>query len=378
MAELNFAPLADASKGGIGTVSEQSVRTAVLERTLPRLAEREGEAAAWTRVLNDVPTRAHSIGLLAENDFVERHPEWRLTRNSNAPQNDVWTWANGSLEGGQLKTHVPGRESQYARDMLKDDKADQFLVPDDQYAAVRQRIQDRIKVMEQQGDQAGVELWEQQLKRLKRLGRNYAELDRAVVQGARAGLRSARVISAARAGVAGGAIIVIVDGGSVVYRSLTGELTPSETHARLVEVGAKAGAVTMATGAVVLLGANPIGLTVIVVGGVAYLVADFAIDELRENWASTPLTAGQINALMPRGWALADAQSDKPLKLQLVQDLHKWDLNSPSMTDLSSAKGTPNKQGPSKRRPLPDALLQRVRTIHKSLNGVSDMCTGSA
>lgn len=336
---FGWSPLEEVGKNGAGTVSDSSLRAGILERTLPGTVKRNGEAAAFDKILNDPVKRAQAVGRVAESDFVERNPDWHLTKNPNAPQNDVWTRTNDALEGGQIKTHIPGREAQYLRDMLKDNKAESFLVPDDQYVTIRQRIQDRIQLMQERGNQSGVVRWERELQRLKPMGRSYAELDRSVVRCAQASLRNARILGAARTGIAGGAIVVVVEGGSAVYRSLNGELTPSETRDALLEVGAKASVVSFATGAAVLLGANPIGLTVLVVGAVAYLIADYAIDQLRENWGTSPLTVAQINAAMPEGWALADAFSNAPLHLQSVSSIHEWNLLLPEAEGSGRSSG---------------------------------------
>jgi len=103
---------------------------------------------------------------------------------------------------------------------------------------------------------------------------------------------------------AGGAVAIVlaVDGSVICYRCAKGELTPLQTQQAAAETVAKAGAVGAATYVAVVLGANPVGFTVIVVGGVVYLIADYAIDELRPSYTTTPLTVAQLDELMPPGW----------------------------------------------------------------------------
>src|SRR4029077_20971257 len=114
-----------------------------------------------------------------------------------------------------------------------------------------------------------------QLGRLRKLGRTYQEMDEMLLREA---TRAVRQSNAMRAGVAGGEITVLVDGAIVVFRSANGDLTPTETIEQLSAAGVKGSAVSGATAAAVLLGANPVGLTVIVVGGITYVVVDYVIE----------------------------------------------------------------------------------------------------
>jgi hypothetical protein len=319
---LSAVPNTDGAEAA--AISKTAVRTAVFDRALPNVAAKDGKAAAMQRVLADPVKRAHVVGLAAEEDFVARNPKWNLTAASNAPQNDVWTRVGDELHGAQIKTHADGDSLKYATDMLKDDKAEHFLVPDDHLPGIRERITDHINRMKQRGNVREVEKWEEQLRRLKPLGRTYAALEQPVVSIAQSTISNAKIVRAAKTGLAGGAIILVLEGGSVIYRGASGELTPEQTREQLLEVTAKAGIVTLATGAVVLLGANPVGFTVLVVGGVSYLIADFAIKELRENWTTAPLTAKEIGDLLPQGWHLHDPASNVPLRLTEVKTDRDW------------------------------------------------------
>ncbi len=349
VARVPYDPLAsvpNATGRATEQVATETVQTAVLERNMPVIAAKQGESAAWERVATDPVQRAKAVGHAAEEDFAARNPKWNLTAKPNAPQNDAWTITKNGIQGTQIKTHADGNPTTYMNDMVKDAKAEYFMVPDDQYDATRQRILDQIELMKKRGNPKDVARWQEQLKRLKPLGRSYAALDQAVLRTAKMALRNARIVRAVKTGGAGGGLILVLEGGAVVYRGLNGELTPEETREQLCEVGTKAAVVTVATGAVVLLGANPVGLTVLVVGGVTYLVADFAITEKRENWVTTPLTVAEINAALPKGWTLADAGSGEPLHVNVIQPGHALsDIFLPEISPATTKETLPGGKG---------------------------------
>lgn len=286
-----------------GPVTRQLVDDVVHRQALPKVSTLQGRPEAMGRVLRDPVQRGKAIGLAAEADFVDRNPAWRQVASRNAPQNDVFTFLKGKFQGGQIKTHASGKPSAYMMDMLKDNRAEHFLVPDDHYGSVRKEIERRIELMRQRGNLRGVARWERQLKRLKPLGRTYAELEKSVVGRAGQVVGRARAI---RAGSASAAIVLLVDGGVIVYRNVNGELTPDQTGLAAGEAAVKAGSVGLAAGGAILAGANPIGITVVVVGGVTYFVVDYAIDKTRPNYWSSPLTTAEIETLMPPGWRLDD------------------------------------------------------------------------
>jgi hypothetical protein len=286
----------------------------VLANEAVRRAPAPGNALDRARsVLDDARPRGAAIGNLAEQQFLRDNPNWRLVSNPIAPQNDVYRWVNGQLEGGQIKTHHPGRTGQYARDMLKDNRAERFFIPDDHVDAVRrdierhiEREQQRAARQRQLGNHARaarhegkVGTWQRNLNRVAPMGRTYAELESAVTRAAKGFCRRA----AGGTGLLGGGAVIILDGGIVLYRAANGELTPQERQSSLVGTGIKAGAVGTAVGCAVLLGANPIGLPVIVIGGVAYFIADYGVSQMQEHSRSTPMTADQIRQLLPRNEA---------------------------------------------------------------------------
>jgi hypothetical protein len=286
--------LADSSMPADPGLASYTIRT----RTLINLWQRDGDLVAMRRILADHIKRAHAVGHFAEDDFIVNNPTWRKTAAANAPENDVWRWARGRLEGGQIKTHASGEPAEYMRDMFKDTKAENFFVPDDHLGALVWKIQQQIGRAEASGNHRVVEIWRQQLARVKPLGRTYAELESIVTRSAQGVVRCSALEGAG--GTA--AIVVVVDGAVICCRCADGELTPLQIQESGTEAVAKAGAVSLATYGVLILGANPVGITVIVVGGVVYVLADYAIGELRPSYTSSPMTSAQIDETMPVGW----------------------------------------------------------------------------
>jgi hypothetical protein len=276
------------------SIASETIRT----RTLVNLWQQDGDLAAMRRVLADPVKRAHAVGHFAEDDFVANNPAWRKTASPNAPENDVWRWMRGRMEGGQIKTHANGNPADYLRDMFKDAKAENFFVPDDHVQPLLQKIQQQIGRAEAGDNERVAEIWRQQLVRVKPLGRTYAELEGAVTRSAQGTVRACALEGAG--GTA--AIVLAADGAVICYRCSKGELTPMQVQQAGTEAVARASAVGLATYGVIILGANPVGITVIVVGGVVYVVADYAIDELRPSYTSSPMTTAQIDEVMPIGW----------------------------------------------------------------------------
>jgi hypothetical protein len=274
------------------------------DRTLPRIWSEDGELTAMRRVLADPAKRAHAIGHLAEEDFVTREPGWRKTRAANAPENDVWRRVGRELEGAQCKTHASGDPAEYMRDMFKDAKAEHFLVPDDHVGPLVQKIEQQLAKAQATGNERVAATWRGQLARVKPLGRTYGKLERAVTGAA------GRTIGVTALKAAGGAALFAfaADGTVIVYRSANGELTPQQTAEAFAEARVKSAVVGTAVYGAVLLGANPAGITVVVVGGVFYLVADYVIDDLRPAYESSPMTTAQIDQVMPLGKQTMDTR----------------------------------------------------------------------
>jgi len=109
---------------------------------------------------------------------------------------------------------------------------------------------------------------------------------------------------AVRAVVVSGLLTVAADGTVIACRAASGELTPMETQQQLVEAATKGGAVSLSTAGALLLGANPVGVTVVVVGGITYIVMEYGIDEFRSVYRTSPMTRPQLEKMLPTAWHL--------------------------------------------------------------------------
>jgi hypothetical protein len=96
--------------------------------------------------------------------------------------------------------------------------------------------------------------------------------------------------------------IVVLEGGATLYLQLTGQINSQIAVERYGETATKAIATSGAIATAVLLGANPVGITVIVTGLAVYVITDAIIDALRPYYHSSTLTVLDINAALPDGW----------------------------------------------------------------------------
>lgn len=276
-------------------------------------------------ILSDPRHSGKLSGHLAEGQFVRDNPKWRLAPNPNDPQVDVFRKRFfGKTETGQIKLR---QNMDYWKEMLKDSQADRFFVPDDHVQPLKDRLNQRIRTLENRGQFDKAKEVKNQIKRIRGTGRNYAEYSEALQTGARQNLQNsggemaanssaaqttaklkpaAPLGRAARVGGYGGGLTVLIDSGFVGYQSLTGQLTPDETINGFVDSGAKGVVVGGVVATAVILGANPVGLPVIIAGGAVYYVSDKTLTAIREATASSPLTVEEISQILPAGWEIAD------------------------------------------------------------------------
>ena len=122
--------------------------------------------------LRDPMKRAQMRGLLAEALFLERNPNWGYVAKANAPQVDVYVFRSGTRKpfGAQIKTHGSGDPLTYAEDMLRDDKADRFLVPDDHVESLRNHWRGQVEQHEAAGRTGEAVEARRQLSRIGGLG----------------------------------------------------------------------------------------------------------------------------------------------------------------------------------------------------------------
>ena len=140
--------------------------------------------------LRDPRKRAHIKGIMAEALYLERNPRWEYVPKSNAPQVDVFQRVPGQRPiGAQIKTHISPDPTVYARDMLRDNKANFFLVPDDHVDGVRSLWTKRMRDASARGAAAEAQAARRQLDRIGGLGFTTKELDERFTRANRYALR---------------------------------------------------------------------------------------------------------------------------------------------------------------------------------------------
>lgn len=135
-------------------------------------------------------------GVMAEAIFLDKNPEWGYVAKPNASQHDVYAkMPNGSpgLRTGQVKFHMSGDASIYARDMIKDYRSGSFLVPDDHVDQLRAYLKTQADQLRAVGDTAGAQARYRDMNRVKGIGASASQIDKATRQA----ITEARVVRAA-------------------------------------------------------------------------------------------------------------------------------------------------------------------------------------
>lgn len=135
--------------------------------------------------------RAHIKGMYAEALFLQSNPDWGYVRSPNASQNDVYTWIRGRRTPftAQIKTHGRPDPGIYARDMVKDHRANLFFVPDDHVAGLKNHWRDQIEASKARGQNEDALQASRQMARVRGLGFSSGELDADFSRSARYVLR---------------------------------------------------------------------------------------------------------------------------------------------------------------------------------------------
>lgn len=138
-------------------------------------------------------SRSQAIGHYAERRLVVTDG-WRPVSKQNAPQNDLYKFEKGRFIGAQVKTHRNGDAATYIRDMRTDNRAEQFLIPDDHYEKMIQHIKQQVDRARATGDSKNAAFYERQMQRLGKIGVSYGQLESEAQLAAK--LAQARLISA--------------------------------------------------------------------------------------------------------------------------------------------------------------------------------------
>ena len=120
-------------------------------------------------------------GYMAEAIFVERNPQWGYVRAPNAPQNDVYRWLPGRAApfNGQIKYHDAGQPAVYARDMIRDYRAQRFFIPDDHVEPTKALLMRAAQRADTRGDSTGAQRFRRDYARLRPIGATAFEIRQA-------------------------------------------------------------------------------------------------------------------------------------------------------------------------------------------------------
>ena len=285
-------------------------------RVAPNMAAEKGAESVLQRAATNPRVRGRYVGILAEEDFLVRNPNYKPVASPIAPHNDVWvSTPEKKFHGVQIKTHAKpdhAHVQKYVREMFKDGRAHSFAIPDDHYPAVRRELERRLERAFAKGDANGVRAYQRQLMRLTRLGRTYGELEQAVLTTARHA-RHARAFGGA-ASYAG--IGLLADSLPILWRTSQGDLTSQQVQVRAAGAVAKITGTGAVVGAMVLAGASPVSMPVVLVGGVTYFSLTLIENHIRPAFENRAMTAEELELLRTavdrRRAALAAGGSNQP------------------------------------------------------------------
>lgn len=304
--------VAEAVTSSAAAVAEDPILAAQVlaaaEKTFPNLAADLENAELLRKAALDPTMRGNLRGRIAEAEWIKRNAKdgWRPVRNPIAPENDACRFVDGRLEGAQVKVHADWKK--YINSMQQDSKAERFVVPDDHYDLVLKELEAR-RIGALRGGLTEKAAWYgQQQKRLTRMGRNFAELDEAIVAATK---HYGRIATALRIGGKAasflGIAIGLLDSGIAVYEVATGraEVEDLVRHVSKTVIGgaaswAAAEAALNTAAAVGASGAVPVAVAVVIATG-TYLVIDWAIDAVADALKATPLSTQDVERIWPKG-----------------------------------------------------------------------------
>jgi hypothetical protein len=266
------------------------------QKHFPRISREHGLTPTVQKQAFGSPNQ-QALGRYAENLIIDDGSGWNPVKKPNAPQNDLWRYRNGKLEGMQVKLHKDYSFTTYLKDMRKDHLAEYFAVADDHVDPLRQDLLAKAKSMRAEGliDEA-VEI-ERHAGRVVKIGATHADLEKKFVMASMKGLCSS---AAATAAVTAGAAFAI-DLAMLGIETSGGTLSGTEIEDRIVDASIKAGASGAVAAVAVLCGASPVGWVVIVGGAAAYIVTDVGITAVRTA-VQTPVVAQDAIPYILSGW----------------------------------------------------------------------------
>lgn len=130
-------------------------------------------------------------GIMAEAMFIDRNPEWEYVRSPNATQHDVSRPGPGKAGqgpvrwNGQIKFHVGGSPTDYAADMVKDNRAHRFFVPDDHVDPLKSHLKAKAEAAQGAGDTRRAKGYWRDYGRVRPIGATSIEIDQETRKAAR-------------------------------------------------------------------------------------------------------------------------------------------------------------------------------------------------
>lgn len=173
-------------------------------------------------------------GAMAEAVFLDKNPEWGYVAKPNASQHDVYAKmpsGGRGLRTGQIKFHISGDASMYARDMVKDYRSGSFFVPDDHVDKLRAYLRVEADRLRAAGDTAGAQARYRDMNRVKEIGASATQIDKATRQA----IAEARVIRVAPYVFVGVATTLLVAPTALDWYQ--GEISGQEAAYRLTKGG---------------------------------------------------------------------------------------------------------------------------------------------
>jgi hypothetical protein len=212
---------------------------------------------------------------------------------------------NGKLEGAQVKVHADVHD--YIRSMIKDNKAEKFVIPDDHYEALRKDYEMRRQGALRGGNVKKAEEYAHQSSRLKKLGRNFNELEGAVMTSAKHYRAIAMTLQQTGKSLSYIAIAMgVIEGYIATVEFAEGKTDVSTYVTEIGKIGVRGvsawyvgmAAAKMAAGAGAA-GLVPIAVAILI-GGVTYLVVDWAIDQTAKSLSLAKLSESEMKVIWPK------------------------------------------------------------------------------
>lgn len=278
----------------IEMLQNSAVRTT--RKHFPRVTSKQGTTSVVRNQVVGKPNQ-QALGRYAEALIAEGSDGWKPVKKPNAPQNDLYRFKDGKLEGMQVKLHKDYKFATYLKDLEKDHLAEYFAVADDHVDQLKGDLLAKAKALRAEGLVDEAAKLEKHASRIVKIGATHAQIEKKFIM---ASLRGLCTSAAATAAFAAGTTILI-DLAMLGFESMDGSLSGSVIEDRIVEASIKAGATGAVTAVAVFCGATPVGWVVVVGGAAAYITTEVAIYSVKEAF-HTPVVSEDAIPYLLSGW----------------------------------------------------------------------------